>query len=319
MKKTILSIAVGMASFGAFAADSIADAPVAPAKGVVAQSVENAEVFGKIGVSLDKADKSEFDYLRNTEIGVRTGAKVGHDLTATAEVVANFDNKDEALVLDKVEMGLEHEMGAVHFGKIDDRYDMATTKFDQFEDVFNGTAYELYNATGKRDGVALSASPIAGLGIAVQLDSGEAGAGDIADSKAITATYGIAGIDLAAAYRTESLETETEDQTAYKLGAGYGIAGFYTGLVYESQNDFAETETNVIALSTSYKIDALTLKAGYASVSTTVKGGAKDDAKLMRLAAQYDLHDNVALNAGYAKVDASTDEDLFTAGVVVRF
>lgn len=328
MKKTILSLAVSMASFGAFAAQGV----VAPAHDAVAQSIENVEVFGKLGVSYDDfdasvasgdADDKGVDYKRNTEIGLQTSADLSDSLKASAVVVGNFNNADEDFRLDKVEMGVEHELAALHFGKIDDRYDLATGKFDQFSEVFNGTAFERYNATGKVDGVALSASPVAGLGLAVQL--GDAVIGELGDDVAVTATYQFAGIDMAGAFRSIDKDVVTgaaQDAEAFKLGAGYGFSGLYAGVVYESAENFDKSEVETIGLSASYKYEAFTLKAGYLNDEHTAADNSKFDEDTLRFAAQYDLQENVELHAGYAKVDSDKseyDEDLFTAGMIVRF
>ncbi|MBU2899378.1 porin [Vibrio hepatarius] len=328
MKKTILSVAVGMASFGAFAAQGV----VAPAHDTVTQSIENVDVFGKLGVSYDDfdasvasgdADDKGIDYKRNTEIGLQTSADLSHGLKASAVVVGNFDNADEDFRLDKVEMGVEHDLATLHFGKIDDRYDQATGKFDQFSEVFNGTYFEGYNSTGKVDGVALSASPLAGLGLALQL--GDAEIGDLGDDVAVTATYHFAGIDMAGAYRSVDKGVATnalQDAEAFKLGAGYGFSGLYAGLVYESAEHFDKSEVETIGLSASYKYEALTVKAGYLTNEYTIADNSKFDVDTLRFAAQYDLQENVELHAGYAKVDSdnsASEEDLFTAGMIVRF
>ncbi|KDM90980.1 hypothetical protein EA58_14610 [Photobacterium galatheae] len=322
-----------MASFGAFAASGV----VAPAHDAVAQSIENVEIFGKLGVSYDDFDASQaasadagynlddkgIDYKRNTEIGLKTTADLSHDLQASAVVVGNFNNADEDFRLDKVEVGVKHELTAIHFGKIDDRYDQATSQFDQFSEVFNGTDFERYNATGKVDGIAVSSSPFAGLGVAVQL--GDAESGDLGDDVALTATYHFSGIDLAGAYRSVDKSVEAgavQDAEAYKLGAGYAFEGFYAGLVYESAENFDKSELETLGLSASYKFDALTVKAGYLTDEYKGVDRRKFDTDTLRFAAQYDLQENVELNAGYAKIDrdvAALDEDLFTAGMIVRF
>ncbi|MCY9861184.1 porin [Vibrio coralliirubri] len=333
MKKTILSVAVAMASMNAFAAQDVADAPVA--KHVADQAIENLEVFGKVGVFYDKQDtldSSEFNYKRHTEVGLQTSTEIGHGLTVSGIAVANFNNPEEQLTLDRMEVGVEHAVGAVHFGKIDDRYDAATTKFDQFNDVFFGD-FERHNATGKVEGLALSASPVAGLGLALQAGNGVEG--EIGDDIALTATYSIYGVDMAAAYRTtEGEETLGEDakevnvkgeMDSYKLGLGYGIGSFYAGFIYEAGEVDGEisgavshsgtVDFDTIALSASYKIDALTLKAGYAMDSVE-----NLDSDTIRVAAEYDLDERVALHAGYAKIDGDlAEDDLITAGMIVRF
>lgn len=340
MKKTILSVAVGMASFGAFAAQGV----VAPAHDAVAQSIENVEVFGKLSVSYDDFDAANeakigavaqeddkgIEYKRNSEIGLKTSAQLNHGLAASAVVVGKFgaDGKeDDKFGLDKLEMGVEHDLAALHFGKIDDRYDLATGKFDQFGEVFVGKEqFELYSATGKVDGVALSASPVAGLGLALQL--GDAETGDLGDDVAVTATYHFAGIDMAGAYRSVDKGVDADakqDAESFKLGAGYGFSGLYAGLVYESSEGFDKSEVETIGFSASYKYEALTVKAGYlTSENTDIKNhvGEKFDEDTLRFAAQYDLQENVELHAGYAKVDSDKsdrEEDLFTAGMIVRF
>lgn len=332
MKKTIISAAIGaaigVASFGAFAAQGVMETT----NDAVAQSIENLEVFGKLGVSYDDfdasvasgdADDKGIDYKRNTELGLQTSADLKHGLKASAVVVGNFDNAEEDFRLDKVEMGIEHELAALNFGKIDDRYDQATAKFDQFSEVFNGTHFERYNSTGKVDGVALSGSPLADLGLAVQL--GDAEVGDLGDDVAVTATYHFAGIDMSGAYRVIDKgisDTALQDAEGYKLGAGYGLAGVYAGVVYESYEDFDKSEVETIGLSASYKYEALTVKAGYLTDKYTITNGGDFDEDTLRFAAQYDLQDNVELHAGYAKIDSDlsdSDEDLFTAGMILRY
>lgn len=320
MKKTILSLAVSMASFGAFAATDIAT-------DAVEQGVDNIEIFGKIGVSYDKdseADSSDVDYLRNTEIGIRTGAELSHGMTATAEVIGNFNNTDKQLGLDKLELGVSHKQGAIHFGKIEDRYDASTVKFDQFGDTFAGLGeIEGYNATGKANGIALSATPVENLELTVQVDDGNGLIGDIGDAVSATATYSVAGVDLAAGYKQvdeDSFIFSEQDSKAYKLGAGYGISNFYAGVIYEASEDQHKVEVDTVALTASYEINALTLKAGYTDTNETDMG-VKEGTSLVRLGAEYALRDNVALNAGYAKVkaDSVSSEDLITAGMIVRF
>lgn len=325
MKKTILSIAVGMASFGAVAATGIST-------DAVSQGVENIEVFGKLGVSYDNLDAikqeddvKEINYLRNTEIGIKTGAELDHDLKASAVVVGNFNQEsntgEDDFGLDRLELGVEHQMGAVHFGKIDNRYDMATSKFDQFNDVFSGTDFEQYSTTGKVEGIALSASPVANLGLAVQFSEGTSG--DLGDAVAVTATYAVSGVDFAAAYASDKAVNSGEhDADGFKLGAGYGINNFYAGVIYEAQEGFNKEEIDSISLSGSYKLDSLVLKAGYIEDEVSNIGQSDYDIKTVRLAAEYALRDNVSLNAGYAKVDnssASEKEDLLTAGMIIRF
>lgn len=317
MKKTILSVAVAMASMNAFAAQDVADAPVA--KHVADQAIENLEVFGKVGVfydKLDAADSSEFNYKRHTEVGLKTSSEIGHGLKVTGIAVANFNNAEEQLTLDRMEVGVEHEIGAVHFGKLDDRYDVATTKFDQFNDVFFD-AFERHNATGKVEGLALSASPVAGLGLALQAGNGEVG--EIGDDLALTATYAIYGVDMAAAYRTVDVEGQ-EELDAYKLGLGYGFQGLYAGFIYEAEEQGA-VESDTIGLSVSYKIQDLTVKAGYA-MDSEEEAGVTVDSDTIRLAAEYALDESIALHAGYAKIDsdnAAASDDLITAGMIVRF
>ncbi|ELP5899811.1 porin [Vibrio vulnificus] len=328
MKKTILSVAVGMASFGAFAAQGV----VAPAHDAVAQSIDNVEVFGKLGVSYDDfdasvasgdADDKGFDYKRNTEIGLQTSADLNHGLKASAVVVGNFNNADEDFRLDKVEMGVEHDLAALHFGKIDNRYDQATGKFDQFSEVFGGTNFERYNSTGKVEGFALSASPLAGLDLSLQL--ADAATGELGDEVAVTATYHFAGIDMAGAYRNVDKGVDSaaaQDEESFKLGAGYGFSGLYAGVVYESTENFDKSEVETIGLSASYKHEAVTVKAGYLTDEYTAADNSKFNEDTLRFAAQYDLQENVELHAGYAKVDSDKsdhDEDLFTAGMIVRF
>ena len=317
MKKTIISVAVALASMGAFAAE------VAPTS-VSQDVIDNLEVFGKVGVSYDstsfnEVSESKFDYLRNTEVGVQTSAALTSSINTTAVVVGSFKEGEEHFGLTRVELGLEHKLGSIHFGKIDDRYDQATGQFDAFSDVFGTDLLDGYSATGKVEGFALSASPLTNLNVGLQL--GNAVVGDIGDDLALTATYSIAGLDLSGAFRTKDVSSASIDESAYKFGAGYGFNNFYAGLVYETVDYSGEDETTV-SLSGSYKLDAITLKAGYSMSEQTEVSNAKSNTDVIRLAAQYDVRDNVALNLGYAISDsdiAKLDGDMITAGMIVYF
>lgn len=330
MKKTILSLAVSMASFGAFASTTSHD--------VASQAQDNFAVFGKVGVFYDHVegptadvlgieDRNKVDYKRNTEIGIETGALVAGDLLATGVVVGNFQGEDEGFQLDKLEVGLQHKYVGAHFGKIDDRFDVAVKQFDQFSDVFSGhAAAERFSAVGKVEGVALSASPIVGLDLGVQVGEKTLSTFDgtmwdekVRDEVALTAAYEAMGVDLAVAYKSTDRESgEKQDAEKYAFGAGYGYGDAYFGLIYAEGEDHDGMSAESFNATASYMYGAATFTAGYGLDQMD----GFYDVETLRLAAKYDLGSGVEMHAGYGKAwsDATAkDDEIATAGVIVRF
>ncbi|CAH7178428.1 Porin_4 domain-containing protein [Vibrio chagasii] len=327
MKKTILTIAVAAASFGAQAAtlDHV--------------QFETPELYGHVSVMADKVetvvakatqkDVTEIDVKRATEIGLAGTVALNHGLTGTYDVATGFDG-DEKLELTKLEAGLEHEFGAVYVGKIDSRADKAAEQFDVFGEVFEGTAFEGNGTVRTAEGLAFVANPIADLEVGVQFSGQERAdeGAELGDIKAIHGAYTIQGVDLAAHYSvaefTHTSDKKVED-TLMGVAAGYQYADLYASVAFDkAEYTLGNTtvETDRFALNAQYDINAdLAVKAGFASGEYSAMGVAVDGTEF-RLAAEYALAKNVAAHAGYAKLDLDGDkgsDELLTAGLTYRF
>ncbi|ELP6119295.1 TPA: porin [Vibrio vulnificus] len=327
MKKTILTLAVAAASFGAQAAtlDQV--------------QIEAPELYGHVSVMADKVetvegkttlkDVTEIDVKRATEIGIAGTVALNHGLVGTYDVATGFDAK-EKLELTKLEAGLEHEIGAVYVGKIDSRADAALAKFDVFGEVFEGTAFEGNGTVRTAEGLAFVANPIADLELGLQFsgqERAEEGA-ELGDITAIHAAYTIHGVDLAAHYSvadfTNASDEKVED-TQMGAAAGYQYADLYASVAFDKAEynvGSTKVETDRFTLNAQYDINAdLAVKAGFASGDYAVMGEAIEGTEF-RLAAEYALAKNVAAHAGYAKYDLDGDkgsDELLTAGLTYRF
>ena len=102
------------------------------------------------------------------------------------------------------------------------------------------------------------------------------------------------------------LGSGVDDQKAWKVGAGYTIAGFKLGAVYEkiSGNGLANViDHKSYMLNGAYNIGAFTLKASYTKAGDLKNVAGDNGAKMYALGADYALSKRTVVQAVYAKMN----------------
>lgn len=338
MKKTILATAVGVFSM------------VGVAQATPAYSTDQhvPEVYGQVGASYDhvKGGKNEMNYLRNSEIGVRGGVNAA-DIMATYDIRVKgeegFDGSDKA-EFDKVELGLSQGAFALHAGKIESRYDLATRKMDTFGNQFRDVriadgvttnAFQAFDHVGTSNGLALSADVFEGVGLFVEVSEGDHLEADLGDVYTLGGSFSAHGLDFTVAYSDTDADDAKHNETKFGLGYDFseiGGEGLYLGAIHEYSKESIvggfdiDEKSKTTGFSGSYKMtDAATLHLGYAFSKTKDKADSSKvvaDDRLARVGINYAMTENLSFDLAYGELkDKLVDEkDKFTTlGATYRF
>ena len=233
-------------------------------------------------------------------------------------------------------IGLAGGFGTVIAGVNDTPYKMSTGPLDQFV----GTLGD-YNAVFGSAGAVASNSGLFDLRTAntiaylspnfsgfdfkaayvMGLEGQTTGTNSRANAYSLSGTYNNGPLFATAAYEKHNnvgttacnvgavcLGQGTNDQDAWKIGAGYTIGAFKVGALYEKMGDnYAATSGSKInhsawMLNGAYNIGAVTLKASYTKAGE-INNVANSGAKMYAFGADYALSKRTVVQAVYAKMD----------------
>jgi predicted porin len=316
MKKSLIALAVASAvSAPAFAATS------------------NVDVYGQLTVSYDylntdnklpAADKKLHRISSNaSRFGFKGSEDLGGGLAAIWQIEnqLDMDGASFSTGLRNTFVGLKSDaMGTVLLGNYDSPYKTATGKLDIFADTagdFNNISGNVQGATpfdqrlkntvqymtpsfnGLSGALAYAAQNETGNGIAANPSTWAINGmyengplfGSLAYEKHTNIGVGVFGSTLA-----------TDDQSAWKAGAGYKFGDLALGLIYErlSQTGSTVADRNAWYLNGAYTMGNIVLKAAYgqAGDGDTV---ADTGAKSYTLGADYVLSKRSKMYALYSK------------------
>jgi predicted porin len=318
-----------------------------------------ATVYGKLHASIDSNDfedqngdttKSNYEVKsRASRIGLKGSEDLGGGLKAVYKVefqVDIADDKDNTydgssnntnIKSRNQYLGLAGGFGTFVVGRHDTPLKMSTGKLDFFGD----TAADYNSTVGFTDrradnAIAYISPNLNGLSLAAAIIPGEQNgtdaAGDeangLSDGTSVAVMYAAGPLYLSAAQETLSSDMlgGDDDHKLMRVGAGYTIAGFDLGLVYETEDEGDTTgngDRTHTQLSAKYNMGANAVKAMY---GTTDDWSEVDESghTTMGIGFDHSFSKSTKAYALYTTVDgedssSKDDSKVLSVGMITKF
>ena len=275
-----------------------------------------------------------------SRIGFKGSEDLGNGLSAIWQIeqqinVANGAGAFGGANLRNTFVGLESkDMGTVLGGRYDTPYKVATGRLDPFADTMgdyngvvgaaNSVAAANYFDQRPSNVVDYISPNWSGLSVAAAYAFGAQTAVNnvaVTDKNAnlfsLAAMYDAGPFFLSAAYEKQNFgfgvppvgtmqgTAPGQDQSAYKIGAGYSIMDFTLGALYEKSKDNFNAGANALGHSTwylsgKYQMGAIALKAAYGKANSNAT--ANTGAKLYTVGADYSFSKRTTVYALYTQI-----------------
>ncbi|OOZ57240.1 porin [Solemya velum gill symbiont] len=204
----------------------------------------NVVIYGKVHVSIDHVESESSDASwavssNSSRIGFKGTEDLGNGLSLIWKAETGYDFADGGAWSSSgrnAYIGLTGDWGTFLYGNHDTALKMSTAKLDIFSDTI-ADYDESIDFDDERWGqnIMYISPNMNGLTFAVNgaVHAGDGPEEDLFQSYSLAAMYSNNGLYLSAAYEFEDDSDSDDDETNWRLGAGYDMNNVHVGFVYE--------------------------------------------------------------------------------------
>ncbi|OOZ00046.1 porin [Solemya velum gill symbiont] len=297
----------------------------------------NVVIYGKVHVSIDHVESESSDARwavssNSSRIGFKGTEDLGNGLSLIWKAETGYDFADGGAWSSSgrnAYIGLTGDWGTFLYGNHDTALKMSTAKLDIFSDTI-ADYDESIDFDDERWGqnIMYISPNMNGLTFAVNgaVHAGDGPEEDLFQSYSLAAMYSNNGLYLSAAYEFEDDSDSDDDETNWRLGAGYDMNNVHVGFVYEDTDQESDNSSDgyLWQLSGSYTFGNNVVKAMYGA---EVLDDGDDDESGWAVGFDHMLSKRSKVYAVYVDTDndiknhylSGDDQKGFSVGMIHKF